>query len=81
MLHAICYVLLVQYDRYDDACYSHGMTMLIQFWNLTNIPNPNSVSTLTCLSQIMLLGKRCSYSCMSLVCACIYQYLVQAQVH
>ena len=22
----------VQYDKYDDACYSHGMTLLIQNW-------------------------------------------------
>ena len=24
----------VQYDKYDDACYSHGITFLIQIWNV-----------------------------------------------
>ena len=34
MQYVMCYVLdvmwCVQYDKYDDACYSHGMTFLIQ---------------------------------------------------
>ena len=32
--YIMCYVLevmfCVKYDKYDDACYSHGMTFLIQ---------------------------------------------------
>ena len=27
----------VQYDKYDDACYSHGMTFLIQIWKVLSI--------------------------------------------
>ena len=36
MQYVLCYVKdvmwCVQYDKYDDACYSHGMTFLIQIW-------------------------------------------------
>ena len=58
-------VCFVQYDKYDDECYSHGITFLIQIWkvhsllysqfyNVTNITNQNLASTLTWLSIIML---------------------------
>ena len=92
MQYVMCYVqdvmCCVQYDNYYNACYSHGMNLLIQIWKvhslsqpkfgkLTNFPNPNSASPLTWLSVIMLLGNNYSYSCMSLVCICIYPYLVQ----
>ena len=34
--YVICYLqdvmCCVQYDKYDDACYSHGMTFLIRIW-------------------------------------------------
>ena len=37
MLYYMCYVYdvmyCVQYDKYDDACYSHGMTFIIQIWD------------------------------------------------
>ena len=59
MLCDTCYVYnfmcCVQYDKFDDACYSHGMTFLIQIWKaLTfliqiwniNFPNPNFASAL-----------------------------------
>ena len=36
MQYFMCYVqdvmCCVQYDKYDDAYYSHGMTFLIQMW-------------------------------------------------
>ena len=78
-----CYVLYedvmccVTYDDYNDACYSHVMTFLTQYGKFTNFPNLNLASLLTWLPKIMSLVKRCSFSCMSLVCACIYLYLVQ----
>ena len=61
----------VQYDKYYDVCYSHGMTFLIKIWkahslsqskfrNLTNFPNLNLESPLTRPFTIMLLGKRYS---------------------
>ena len=38
MQNDMCYVYYVmccvQYDMYDDACYSHGMTFLIQIWQV-----------------------------------------------
>ena len=87
MQGAICYVLwyvlyedvmcYVQYNIYNNACYSHGMTFLTQFGKFTNFPNLNLTSLLTRLPKIMSLGKSCSFSCMSLACACIYLYLVQ----
>ena len=79
----ICYVLyedvicFVQYDIYNYACYSHVMTFLTQYGKFTNFPNLNLASLLTWLPKIMSLVKRCSFSCMSLVCSCIYPYLVQ----
>ena len=86
-LCVICYVLwyvlyedvtcCVQYDFYDDACYSHGMTFLIQFGKFTNFPNLDLASLLTWPPKIMSLGKSYPFSCMSLVCACVYPYLVQ----
>ena len=49
MQYVMCYVqdvmCCVQYDKYDDACYSHGMTFPIQIW-LTNFCNHNLVSPL-----------------------------------
>ena len=60
--YVMCYVqdvmCCLQYDKYDDACYSHGMIFLIQmrkvhsvskskFGKLTNFPNPNLASPLT----------------------------------
>ena len=42
----------VQYDTYDDACYSHGMTFLIQFEKFTDFPNQNLAGPLTFLIQI-----------------------------
>ena len=62
MNYDMCYVYVivcfVQYVKYDDACYSHRITFLIQIWRahkrsqskfrkLINIPNPNFVSSLT----------------------------------
>ena len=44
-------------------------------WHI--FPNLNLASPLTWLPKIMSLGKSYSFSCMSLVCACIYPYLVQ----
>ena len=86
-LCVICYVLwyvlyeyvmcCVQSDIYDDVRYCHGMTFLIKFWNFTNFPNLDLSSLLTWLPKIMSLGKSYSFSYMSLVCACIYPYLVQ----
>ena len=86
-LCVICYVLwyvlyeyvmcCVQSDIYDDVRYCHGMTFLIKFWNFTNFPNLNLESLLTWLPKIMSLRKSCSFSCMPLVCACIYPYLIQ----
>ena len=92
MNYDMCYVYAVvncvQNVMYDGACYSHGITFLIQIWKannlslskygkLTHFPNLHLASPVTWPSTIMLLGKRYSYSCMSLVCACIYPYLVQ----
>ena len=37
----------VQYDYYNDACYSHGITFLTQFGKFTNFPNLNFESVLT----------------------------------
>ena len=38
MQYVMCYVLdvmcCVQYDKYYDACYSHGMTSSIQIWQV-----------------------------------------------
>ena len=83
----ICYMLwyvlyeyvmfCVQYDIYDDARYSHGMTFLIQFGQFTNFSNLYYKSLLTWLPKIISLGKNYSFSCMSLVCAGIYPYVVQ----
>ena len=48
MLCSMCKMLcVVQYDTYDDAFYSHGMTFLIQFGKSTDFPNKNFVSLLT----------------------------------
>ena len=72
MHYVMCYVqdvmCCVQNVMYDDACYSHGMTFLIQIWKvqslfifkfgkLTNFPNPDLASPLTWLSIIMLLER------------------------
>ena len=39
--YVICYVLdvmcCVQYDKYDDTCYFHGMTFLIQIWKVLSL--------------------------------------------
>ena len=39
--YVMCYVqdvmCCVQYDKYDDACYSHGMTFLIQIWDVHSL--------------------------------------------
>ena len=50
------FMCCVQYDKYDDACYSNGMTFLIQIW-LTNFCNHNLVSPLNWLSIIILLER------------------------
>ena len=54
MKDVICYMqyvmCFVQYDTYDEACYSHGMTFLIQFGKSPNFPNSNLASPLTWLS-------------------------------
>ena len=71
-------ICCVQYNIYNDACYSNGMTFLTQFGKFTNFPNLNLASLLTWLPKIMSLGKSCSLSCMSLVCACIYPYLLKS---
>ena len=38
MQYVICYMqdgmCCLQYNKYDDACYSHGMTFLIQIWKV-----------------------------------------------
>ena len=38
MQYVMCYVYdvtcCVQYDTYDDACYSHGMTFLNLIWKV-----------------------------------------------
>ena len=51
MNYNICYVYVVvccvQNVKYDDACYSHGITLLIKIW-----PNPNLESSLTFLISI-----------------------------
>ena len=88
MSYVYAVVCCVQNVNYDDSCYSHGITFLIQIWKannlslskygkLTHFPNLHLASPVTWPSTIMLLGKRYSYSCMSLACACIYPYLVQ----
>ena len=41
MQYVMCYVqdvmCCVKYDKYDDACYSHGMTFLIQIWKIHSL--------------------------------------------
>ena len=82
----------MQYFKYDDACYFSGMTFLFQiwkahwlsllkFWKLTHFPNLYLESPHTWPSKIMLLGKRYPFPCMSLMCAFIYQYLVQVRTN
>ena len=42
----------VQYDTYDDACYSLRMTFLIKFGKSTDFSNQNLAGPLTFLIQI-----------------------------
>ena len=39
MQYVMCYVqdvmCCVQYDKYDDACYTHGITFQIKIWKIS----------------------------------------------
>ena len=69
--------MLLSWHDFPNQFWKDKSLFYSKFGKLTNFPNPNLASPLTGLSIIMLLGKSYSYSCMSLVCACIYPYLVQ----
>ena len=81
MLCAICKMLCVVCNIISMKMHVSLMAWLSQFkfGNLTHFPNPNLESSRTFL--IMLLIKSCFYLCMSLVCACIYPYLVQVSTN
>ena len=42
-----------KYDKYDDACYSHSKTFLIQIRKVPHFPNTNMESLLTLLIPIL----------------------------
>ena len=42
----------VQYDKYDDACYSHAWLWNSKLGKFTHFPNPNLESSLTFLVPI-----------------------------
>ena len=42
----------VPYDTHNDACYSLGMTFLVQFGKSSDFSNPNLAGPLTFLTQI-----------------------------
>ena len=88
MFYVYVVMCCVQNVKCDDACNSLVITYLIQiwknhklywskFWKLTHFRNLNLASPLTLPLTIMLLGKSYSYSCIPLVCDCIYPYIVQ----
>ena len=52
MCYVYAVVCCVQNVKYDDACYSHGITFLIKFGKLINFSNPNLESSLTFLISI-----------------------------
>ena len=75
MLCAICKTICAMCKMLCVVCSTIIIICMSLSWH--NFPNLNLASPLTWLPKIMSLGKIYSFSCMSLVCACIYPYLVQ----
>ena len=69
--------MLLSWHDFPNPNSGSSWTFLSKFGKFTDFHNHNLESPLTWLPIIMLLGKSYSFSCMSLVCAWIYRYLVQ----
>ena len=75
MKEIMCYMLCVIWKCYVLCVIRWLYWCMSLSWH--NFPNLILSSPLPWLPNIMFLGKRSSSSCMSLVCAFIYPYLVQ----